>query len=130
MLALILNWLLQADTQPVLIPSGDEPRSRRRANRGIRIRLQKLHADGAYAGRFEDIASYFYQWKAEIVKKLDDQKGFVVLPKRWMVERALAWLSKNRRLSKDYEFQPQSSEAMIRWAAIGRMTRWLERRNT
>ena len=93
-------------------------------------RLQKLHADGAYAGRFEDIASYFYQWKAEIVKKLDDQKGFVVLPKRWMVERTLAWLSKNRRLSKDYEFQPQSSEAMIRWAAIGRMTRWLERRNT
>ena len=93
-------------------------------------RLQKLYADGAYAGRFEDIASYFYEWQAEIVKKLDDQKGFVVLPKRWMVERTLAWLSKNRRLSKDYEFQPNSSEAIIRWASIRRMTRWLERLNT
>ena len=93
-------------------------------------RLQTISADGAYAGRFEDITSYFYEWTVEIVKKLDDQKGFVVLPKRWMVERTLVWLSKNRRLSKDYEFQPKSSEAIICWASIRRMTAWLEKRHT
>ena len=93
-------------------------------------RLQVLYADGAYAGFLEDVVSYFYGLKLCIVKKLADQKGFVVLPMRWIVERTLAWLSKNRRLSKDYEFQPNSSEAMIRWASIRRMTRWLERLNT
>ena len=84
-----------------------------------------LYADGAYAGLLEDIVSYFYELHLHIVKKLANQKGFVVLPKRWIVERTLAWFSKNRRLSKDYEFQPQSSEAMIRWAMIARMARWL-----
>ena len=93
-------------------------------------RLQIIYADGAYAGRFEDVASYFYEWTVNIVKKLDDQKGFVVLPKRWMVERTLAWLSKSRRLSKDYEFQPKSSEAILRWASIRRMLGWLQKRAT
>lgn len=93
-------------------------------------RLQTLYADSAYAGRLEDVASYFYGWTVHIVKKLDDQKGFVVLPKRWMVERTLAWLSKNRRLSKDYEFEPKSSEAIVRWASVRRMTRWLTRPDT
>ena len=88
-------------------------------------RLRALYADGAYAGALEDAVSYFYGWNLTIVKKLDDQKGFVVLPKRWMVERSLSWFSKCRRLSKDYEFEPQSSEAMILWASLRRMTRWL-----
>ena len=93
-------------------------------------RLQVIYADGAYAGRLEDIASYFYEWSVCIVKKLEGQKGFVVLPKRWLVERTLAWLSKNRRLSKDYEFEPTSSEAMVRWASIRRMTQWLTKPDT
>ncbi len=93
-------------------------------------RLQVLYADGAYAGRFEDIASCFYGWSVCIVKKLEGQKRFVVLPKRWLVERTLAWLSKNRRLSKDYEFEPKSSEAMVRWASIRRMTQWLTKPDT
>ena len=93
-------------------------------------RLKTLYADGAYAGAFEDFTSYFYGWDVAIVRKIDEQKGFVVLPKRWIVERTLSWLYKNRRLSKDYEFQPKSSEAMVRWASIRRMTRWLEKRIT
>ena len=84
-------------------------------------RLKAIYADSAYAGRLEDIVSYFYGWVLHIVKKLDDQKGFVVLPKRWIVERTLAWINKNRRLSKDYEFEPKSSEAMIKWAMIAVM---------
>jgi transposase len=88
-------------------------------------RLKVLCADGAYAGRLEDIVSYFCGWVLQIVKKLEGQKGFVVLPLRWIVERTLAWINKNRRLSKDYEFQPKSSEAMIRWAMIALMIRRL-----
>ncbi len=88
-------------------------------------RLKALYADGAYAGRLEDIVSYFYGWVLHIVKKLDEQKGFVVLPRRWIVERTLAWINKNRRLSKDYEFEPKSSEAMIKWAMVAVMIRRL-----
>jgi transposase len=43
----------------------------------------------------------------------DDQHGFVVLPRRWVVERTFAWFNHHRRLSKDYEVQTASSEAMI-----------------
>ena len=88
-------------------------------------RLQTVYADGGYSGQLEDIISYFYEWHLQIIRKLPKQKGFVVLPKRWVVERTFAWGSKHRRLSKDYEFEPQSSEAMLRWALIGRMARWL-----
>jgi transposase len=93
-------------------------------------RLQTLYADGAYAGQLQDIVSYFYEWTLVIVKKSDDQKGFVVLPKRWIVERTLAWLSRSRRLSKDYEFEPESSEAIVRWASIRRMLRRLTKPDT
>ena len=88
-------------------------------------RLKVIFADGAYAGQLEDIVSYFCEWTLNIVKKLADQKGFVVLPMRWIVERTLAWLNKNRRLSKDYEFLPKSSEAMIKWAMVALMLRRL-----
>ena len=47
------------------------------------------------------------------VLRSDDQRRFVVLPKRWVVERTFAWLGHSRRLSKDYEFLPQTSEAII-----------------
>jgi putative transposase len=93
-------------------------------------RLKTLYADSAYAGQLQDLCSYFYEWTLEIVKKPEDQKGFVVLPKRWIVERTLAWLSRYRRLSKDYEFEPHSSEAMLRWAGVRRMLRWLTKPDT
>ncbi len=54
-----------------------------------------------------------FDWVLEIVKRSDDQEGFVVLPRRWVVERTFAWLSRYRRLSKDDEFLPESSRAMI-----------------
>lgn len=88
-------------------------------------RLATVYADGIYAGALEDLLAYLFGWTLVIIRKLPDQKGFVVLPKRWVVERTFAWLCKNRRLSKDYEFVPDSSEAMIRWAMIAKMTRQL-----
>ena len=57
-------------------------------------------------------------WVIEIVKKPKAESSFVVLPKRWIVERTFAWLGRSRRLSKDYEGLPATSEALIRVAMI------------
>jgi transposase len=68
--------------------------------------LAKLWADGGYGkpeGEFVAWVKKNLKWTVEIVEKLADQVGFVVLPRRWVVERTLAWLCRNRRLSKDYE---------------------------
>lgn len=64
-------------------------------------------------------------WKLEIVNRPRDTKGFVLLPKRWVVERTFAWLGRSRRLSKDYERRTESSEAMLRLSAIGSLLRRL-----
>lgn len=50
-----------------------------------------------------------------------------MIPRRWVVERSLAWLTSHRRLARDYEHDPAVSEAMVRWAAIGQMARRLNR---
>lgn len=84
-------------------------------------RLLKIYADGRYGGSLPGLVQNLAGWELEVVEKPSDQKGFVVLPKRWIVERTFAWLGKYRRLSKDYEFLPDSSEAMIRWAMVNRM---------
>ena len=78
-------------------------------------RLKKLWADGGYAGELVENVKRWYGRVLEIVKRSDVGKC-VVLPKRWIVERTFAWLGKYRRLSKDYETEPQSSESMIRLA--------------
>ena len=62
-----------------------------------------------------------------VVRKPAGQRGFAVIPRRWAVERALAWLTAHRRLARDYERDPAVSEAMIRWAAINTITRRLAR---
>ena len=63
----------------------------------------------------------------EIVKRSDAARGFVVLPKRWIVERTFAWLGRSRRLSKDYEALAETSEAWIRIAMIQLMLKRLAR---
>ena len=63
-------------------------------------------------------------WFFEVIKRSDKAQGFVVLPRRWVVERTFAWLTQSRRLSKDYEVLPESSEA---WIYIA-MTRLMLRR--
>jgi putative transposase len=65
-------------------------------------------------------------WLLEIVKRSDDMKGFQVLPHRWVVERTLAWFGRYRRLSKDYERLPKTSEAWIYAALVHIMIRRLE----
>jgi putative transposase len=84
-----------------------------------------VFADSAYQGPLEDwVADTLGLWLV-IVPKLARQSTFVALPKRWLVERTFACLLKYRRLSRDYEALPESSEAWIRLAMIGLMLRSL-----
>ena len=83
-------------------------------------RLKKILADGAYEGAWHEDYDY---WEIEIVKKEQGQKGFKVQPKRWVVERTFGWFEHYRRLSKDYEFCPKTSETMIYMAMCRMMLR-------
>jgi putative transposase len=89
-------------------------------------RLRLIWADGGYAGKLIDWVWETCHWLLEIVKRSDDMKGFVVLPHRWVVERTLAWFGRYRRLSKDYERLPKTSEAWIYAAMVHIMIRRLE----
>ncbi len=84
-------------------------------------RLKLIWADGGYHGRVMDLAG----WLFEIIKRSDDTKDFVVLPRRWVVERTFGWLGRYRRLSKDYEQLPATSESMIYAAMIRLMLKRL-----
>jgi len=93
-------------------------------------RLQLIWADGGYAGQLIDWVKDTCHWVLDIVKRPEDQKGFAVLPRRWVVERTLAWIGRYRRLSKDYERQTATSEAFIYAAMTHLMVRRLARLNT
>lgn len=88
-------------------------------------RLKLIWADGGYAGQLVDLVRSWWRYSLEIVKRTDDMKGWVLLPKRWIVERSLAWFGRNRRLSKDYERLPSSSETVVYLASIRLMLRRL-----
>jgi len=88
-------------------------------------RLKLIWADGGYAGEFVRVAKQWFGRVVEIVKRSDVGK-FVVLPKRWIVERTFGWWSKYRRLSKDYESLTDSSVAMIHITMINVMLHRLE----
>jgi len=83
-------------------------------------RLKLIWADGGYAGQFTLWARQTFGRIIEVVKRSEVSR-FVVLPKRWIVERTFAWLGRYRRLSKDYETLPASSETMIQIAMINVM---------
>jgi transposase len=89
--------------------------------------IRHVFADQGFAGRLVDWADSRLRMSVEIVRKPAEQRGFVVHPKRWVVERSLAWLTAHRRLARDYERDPAVSEAFIRWAAINTMIRRLDR---
>ena len=88
-------------------------------------RLELIWADGGYRGELITWIKETFGWKLEIVEKPKDQSGFQVLPKRWIVERTFAWLVRQRRLARDYERLPQTSEAFIYIAMIRLMLRRL-----
>jgi len=89
--------------------------------------LLKLYADGGYQGpEFRKaLATILAQIDVEIVKRPDVAKGFVVLPRRWVVERTLAWLGRCRRLAKDWECLNEKARAFLLMASIRLMVRRL-----
>ena len=89
--------------------------------------LKKLYADGGYQGaEFQKaLAKLLPQFETEIVKRSDQAKGFVVLPRRWVVERTIAWLNRCRRLAKDWENLNRKALAFLRLASIRLMLRKL-----
>ena len=95
--------------------------------RGKFRRLSLVWADGGYAGQLIQWLADFCHWTLQIVKRCDKATGFHVLPRRWVVERTFGWIGRCRRLSKDYEADPRSSEAMVYIAMIQLMLRRLTR---
>ena len=91
-------------------------------------RLRHVFADGAYAGaKLDGALRRMGSWSLEIIKRPEGQKGFQLLPRRWVVERTFAWLNRNRRLAKDFEARIDTAEAWILLASIQLMTRRLAR---
>jgi putative transposase len=92
-------------------------------------RLKKIWADAAYRGK--ELAAWCLQqgngWALEVVERDPGTRGFQVQPRRWVVERSFAWLSRNRRLAKDYERKVQTSEMLLELAAIRLLLRRLAR---
>ena len=94
-------------------------------------RLRRIWADGGYSGRLVcRVNALKRTWKPvlEIVVRHEDAVGFAVIRKRWIVERTFGRLGNSRRLSKDYEFLPENSEAMIRLSMIHLMLNRLSER--
>jgi len=92
-----------------------------------RRRVRRAWADGGYAGQLQPWAATYLKLTVQIVKRPDDQHTFTVLPRRWVVERTLAWITSYRRCARDYERLPASHEAAVYWAMITLMTRRLTR---
>ena len=89
-------------------------------------RLKKVWADSAYnVGALLAWIAANCRWVLDIVTRREGAVGFEVQPWRWVVERTFGWLNRYRRLSKDYERNPLSSETWIYISAIHRMSRWM-----
>ena len=86
--------------------------------RGRFSRLVKIIADGGYRGELIENIKRAFGWIVEVVLRSDSEIKFEVLPKRWIVERTFAWFESYRRLSKDFEYHPSTSEAMIQLSMI------------
>ena len=90
--------------------------------------LRHVFADGGYAGpKLADALAKLGTWTVEIVKRSDAAKGFVLVPRRWVVERTFAWFGRNRRLAKDFEQTIESAEAWLLIASIQLLSRRLAR---
>ena len=92
--------------------------------------IERIFADGGYQGpRAAAAAARTGSWELHIVKRRDAAIGFEVIPKRWIVERTFAWISRCRRLARDFERFARTTAAFIRLAMIRIMLRRLTRSN-
>ena len=90
--------------------------------------LRHVFADGGYAGaKLATALAALGRWTLEIVKRPAAAKGFALLPRRWVVERTLAWLNRNRRLAKDFEALIETATAWLFLASVKLLSRRLAR---
>ena len=92
-----------------------------------RRRVRRAWAGAVYAGQLQPWAATYLKLAVEIVKRPPDQHTFEVLPRRWVVERTLAWITSYRRCARDYERLPAHHEAAVYWAMTILLTRRLTR---
>ena len=84
-------------------------------------RLSLIWVDGAYDGQpLQSWVKHWFDWLVETIKRNENTQGFEVLPRRWVVERTFGWFGRYRRLSKDYEYLPSSSETILYIVMINR----------
>ena len=104
------------------------PRVLSRLSEAHQERLEEVRGDGKYRNHKLDeyLARPEVRYRIELINRPVDAKGFVLLPKRWVVERSFAWWGRYRRQSRDYEWFPSSSESMIKIGAIQNMLRRLD----
>ncbi len=89
-------------------------------------KLRKIWVDGGYRGELLGWVEANFKFVLAVVLRSEEQRGFCLLPRRWVVERTLAWLNHHRRLSKDYEVFPKTSETFILIAMTRLMLRRLQ----
>ena len=87
-------------------------------HRDVLASLKTIRVDQGYKHMFVEWAKHSLSCQVEVIGKPKDQVGFAVLPKRWVVERTLAWLGRNRQLSKEYDRRPESTEGWMYLASI------------
>ncbi|MBM3539786.1 MAG: IS5 family transposase [Alphaproteobacteria bacterium] len=121
-----LGLLLMATVHPADIQDRDGAVPLLKTVRRLFPFLVKIIGDGAYQGpQLAAAARAIADWQIEVVKRSDQAKGFVVLPKRWIVERTFAWLGRCRRLAKDFENRTRNALAFLLLASIRLMVRRL-----
>lgn len=121
-----LGLILAVHVHPANIQDRDGAKETLLKIKNLYPLLTLMWADGGYRGELLEWVGSHFDFKLEIVKRNDDVRGFEILPWRWIVERTLAWISRNRRMSKDYERLPKTTESMIHLAMISLMLKRLE----
>ncbi|MGC2506223.1 MAG: IS5 family transposase [Candidatus Acidiferrales bacterium] len=122
-----LGLMLSVVVHPADVQDRDGARQVLRTARRLFPFIERIFADAGYQGsKMEKVVADTGRWTLQIVKR-SDAHHFVVLPKRWVVERTLAWISRNRRLARDFERYARTVAAFVRLAMIRIMLRRLTR---
>jgi transposase len=110
--------LLSVSVQPADVQDRDGARDLLRTARRLFPFVERIFADAGYQGsKMAKVVADTGCWNLQIVKRSDAHR-FVVLPKRWIVERTFAWISRNRRLARDFERYARTVAAFVRLAMI------------
>jgi len=118
-----LGLLIAVTITPANVQDRDPAVTLLRRARARGRKLQRIWADSAYHGEWTTWAEHTCGTVVDIVTRDPGQVGFQVLPRRWVVERTNAWITRRRRCARDYERLPSQHAAMVQWAAILQMTR-------